>query len=99
MPFRDLRFLAKFSHDCTPVGSHCCLPAEKCRGTHLNSGGCVPIDRRQLLFSLAAGVASIPMRQSLRANPRTAVPQPTEPRSLRRLNGEVDWRAVRELFP
>jgi selenocysteine lyase/cysteine desulfurase len=57
----------------------------------------VPIDRRQLLLSLAAGVAAMPMRRSTHANPSR--PHSSEPRPLRRLNGEVDWRAVRALFP
>ena len=53
----------------------------------------MPLDRRQLLLSLAAGIAAAPARRLERVLPSLA------PRILRGPNGEVDWRAVRDLFP
>ena len=53
----------------------------------------MPLDRRQLLLSLAAGIAATPARRLEKVLP------PPPPRPLRSANGEVDWRAVRELFP
>jgi selenocysteine lyase/cysteine desulfurase len=53
----------------------------------------MPLDRRQLLLSLAAGIAAAPARRLEKVLPSGA------PRALRGPNGEVDWRAVRDLFP
>lgn len=56
----------------------------------------MPLDRRQMLLSLAAGIATAPSTRL-----RSIVPKwltSTAP-ALRHSNGAVDWRAVRELFP
>ncbi|HZI40378.1 MAG TPA: aminotransferase class V-fold PLP-dependent enzyme, partial [Gemmatimonadaceae bacterium] len=53
----------------------------------------MPLDRRQLLLSLAAGIAAAPARRLEKVLP------PPAPPALLGPNGEVDWRAVRELFP
>src|SRR5919199_4267541 len=58
----------------------------------------MPLHRRQMLLTLAAGVAGA----SLRSLPREALaaePAPRRSRALRGPDGRVDWRAVRELFP
>jgi isopenicillin-N epimerase len=52
------------------------------------------LDRRQLLTSLAAGAVASRLSPA-----RSAVALPAGERPLRSLSGEVDWGAVRELFP
>lgn len=55
----------------------------------------MPLDRRHMLVSLAAGIAGgavVPWRHD-------AAAAGTVPRALRRPDGRVDWAAVRELFP
>jgi selenocysteine lyase/cysteine desulfurase len=56
------------------------------------------LHRRQLLLSLAAGVAAGPFR-SLFREASAAEPSSQARRALRQPNGRVDWRAVRDLFP
>jgi len=57
----------------------------------------MPLDRRQMLLSLAAGAAALPTR-ALFAEP-LALPPRTRQRPLHFLGGAVDWQAVRDLFP
>ena len=58
----------------------------------------MPIDRRQMLLSLAAGLAAVPARRLSPSNsPLTS--KRIALKTLLRSSGEVDWRAVRELFP
>jgi len=52
----------------------------------------MPLDRRRLLASLTTGLA-----WNAAGRPMLAGPAPE--RSLRRPDGTVDWRAVRDLFP
>src|SRR5205823_15122002 len=56
------------------------------------------ISRRQLLASLSASLAwgTSCRRDDVRSDAGTAQP---EPRPIRQSNGNVDWRAVRDLFP
>lgn len=56
------------------------------------------INRRQMLLSLAAGATAVPAR-SLFQTLDAREPAATPPRPLHGANGEVDWRAVRTLFP
>jgi selenocysteine lyase/cysteine desulfurase len=49
-----------------------------------------------MLLSVAAGLAVAPTRRKAPVESEEAFP---DSRPLRRLNGEVDWRAVRDLFP
>jgi isopenicillin-N epimerase len=55
----------------------------------------VPLSRRRMLLSLAAGAASGVLPDVARAAPPTPPPAPP----LRLPGGAVDWRAVRALFP
>ncbi len=56
------------------------------------------LNRRQLITSLTAGMAASAARCS--GAPQTAAPPETPaPRPIRLAGGEVDWRAVRDLFP
>src|SRR6266850_1889823 len=56
------------------------------------------INRRQLLASLTASLAcgTACRRDDVKPDARTAQP---EPKPIRQSNGDVDWRAVRDLFP
>ena len=57
------------------------------------------LDRRQMLLSLAAGVAAAgPLHPFIR-DASAAEQSRGARRALRQPNGRVDWRAVRELFP
>src|ERR1051325_1101459 len=56
------------------------------------------IDRRQMLVSLAAGLAAGTVAPLRRDTLEAQQPKPRE-RPLRRPDGSVDWVAVRELFP
>ena len=63
----------------------------------------MPLNRRRMLASLAAGLAGtagLPRGAAAAAGAREAGP-PSVPqaRPLRRADGSVDWDAVRELFP
>jgi len=56
------------------------------------------LNRRQLLASLTAGLAwgAANCRQGLKTHAGAAQPGP---KPIRQANGDVDWQAVRELFP
>jgi len=56
------------------------------------------INRRQLLASLTASLAwdTACRRDDVKSDAGTAQP---EPKPIRQSNGDVDWRAVRDLFP
>lgn len=56
------------------------------------------LQRRQLLMSLVAGLATGSAHALLPAIDHAA-PSPRRHRPLRRASGEVDWSAVRSLFP
>ena len=59
----------------------------------------MPLDRRQMLLSLVAGVTASP---ALSLGGITSAKESSPygpPRPLRRPNGSVDWRSVRALFP
>jgi isopenicillin-N epimerase len=58
----------------------------------------MPINRREMLFSLAAGATAVPAR-SLLGNFDALAPAKSRPRPLRRADGSVDWPEVRALFP
>jgi isopenicillin-N epimerase len=55
----------------------------------------MPINRRQMLLSLAAGVTTVP---ALFRDLHSATRAERQPRSLRGADGRVDWEAVRALF-
>src|SRR4051812_11290635 len=55
----------------------------------------MPVSRRQMLFSLAS--AAVARTRSL--NVIAPLTQPAQDRPVRRPDGSVDWKAVRELFP
>jgi isopenicillin-N epimerase len=55
----------------------------------------MPINRRQMLLSLAAGVTTVP---ALFRDLHSATRAERQPRSLRGADGSVDWEAVRALF-
>ena len=58
----------------------------------------MPLNRRQLLTSLTAGLASGAAACRDRGATTAERAQPTlDP--VRKFNGEIDWRAVRDLFP
>src|SRR5262245_61833285 len=58
----------------------------------------VPFDRRQILASFGAVIASA--TSACRSDvPRDVSNGQTRARTIRQPNGDVDWRAVRELFP
>ena len=56
------------------------------------------LDRRQMLLSLAAGAVALPAGR-LTGDIGAFVSKSSRARPLRNPNGEVDWEAVRELFP
>jgi len=56
----------------------------------------MPINRRQMLLSLAAGATAVP---ALFRDLHSATRAERQPRLLRDANGNVDWDAVRFLFP
>src|SRR2546430_12527749 len=58
----------------------------------------MPINRRQMLHALTAGVTAIPAR-SLFAELAARERPESQPRPLRGSDGRVDWHAVRALFP
>jgi len=58
----------------------------------------MPLTRRQMLLSLAAGAAAGPVR-SLYREAVAAEPRRWQDRPLRGPGGHVDWAAVRALFP
>jgi isopenicillin-N epimerase len=56
----------------------------------------MPINRRQMLLSLAAGVPTVPaLFRDLHSTTRAE----RQPRPLRGADGSVDWEGVRTLFP
>jgi isopenicillin-N epimerase len=57
----------------------------------------MPLDRRQMLLSLAGGIAVVPTRRLRSLVPNW--PTTTRPRALCSPSGAVDWHAVRDLFP
>jgi hypothetical protein len=56
------------------------------------------LNRRQLLASLTAGLTwgAAGCRDGVKTNAGTAQPGP---KPIRQANGDVDWQAVRDLFP
>jgi selenocysteine lyase/cysteine desulfurase len=56
------------------------------------------LSRRQLLASLGAGLVGSTAR-CRSGNQNGSVPPPSDSRPLRQADGNVDWQAVRDLFP
>lgn len=57
----------------------------------------MPLNRRELLAALATGFAATTARRA--ESWQTLAPLSSAPKPIRSASGEVDWRAVRELFP
>src|ERR1043166_1097079 len=70
----------------------------RCRPTLSRTENPVPMNRRQMLLSLAAGATAAPAWSLFRDLDRIGRPE-SQPRPLRRADARVDWRAVRALFP
>ena len=58
----------------------------------------MPINRREMLLSLVAGVTAVPSRSLFRDSDAAPAAE-RKPRPLRGADGRADWRAVRALFP